>query len=408
MAGFLLVAGLTGAMLAWDDELDALVNAHLLRVAPPQPNARPLDSLALRAHVQALYPQALVANVPLAHRPGHALVLRLFALPTTGTGDTPELANDQVFVDPYTGRVLGERKWGDITQGMKNLMPFIYRLHYSLALGVVGSYAFGIIALLWTFDCFVGAYLTFPASIPIRKKENSKASKASGKAWLVRWWPSWKVRWSGGSYKVNFDLHRAGGLWVWAMLFVLAWSSVAFNLSEVYDPVMKATFAHQADGGARPPLHVPKLDPAIGWREAREIGRRLMAEQALAKGFSVLQEDSLAHDPLAGVYRYDVKSTLDVSERWGNTHVVFDADTGALRNVWLPTGPATGDTIRTWITSLHMAALWGIPFKAFMTLLGMAVAMLSVTGVVIWLRKRRARALSSIKRASAGHGTARS
>jgi uncharacterized iron-regulated membrane protein len=55
-----------------------------------------------------------------------------------------------------------------------------------------------------------------------------------------------------------------------------------------------------------------------------------------------------------------------------------------------------------------MAALWGIPFKAFMTLLGMAVAMLSVTGVVIWLRKRRARALSSIKRASAGHGATRS
>lgn len=262
MAGFLLVAGLTGAMLAWNDELDAMVNARLLRVAPPQPDALPLDPLALRAHVQALYPQALVAYAPLAHRPGHALVLRLFALPAAGTGAAPELANDEVLVDPYTGRVLGERKWGDITQGVKNLMPFIYRLHYSLALGLVGSYALGIVALLWTFDCFIGAYLTLPARV--RKKESSRAPTAAGKGSLARWWPSWKVRWSGGSYKVNFDLHRAAGLWVWAMLFVLAWSSVAFNLSEVYDPVMKATFAHQADDSALPPLPMPKLDPAIG------------------------------------------------------------------------------------------------------------------------------------------------
>lgn len=38
--------------------------------------------------------------------------------------------------------------------------------------------------------------------------------------------------WEAGGYKLNFDLHRAGGLWLWAMLFILAWSSVAFNLSE--------------------------------------------------------------------------------------------------------------------------------------------------------------------------------
>ena len=35
------------------------------------------------------------------------------------------------------------------------------------------------------------------------------------------------------------DLHRAGGLWLWAMLFVFAWSSVAFNLTPAYDAVMR-------------------------------------------------------------------------------------------------------------------------------------------------------------------------
>jgi len=65
--------------------------------------------------------------------------------------------------------------------------------------------------------------------------------------------------------------------------------------------------------------------------------------------------------------------------------------------LWLPTGAASGDTIRTWITSIHLAALWGIPMKLFVCATGVVVAMLSVTGIVIWLRKTRARAASKRK-----------
>ncbi len=83
----------------------------------------------------------------------------------SAAGERVPLPNDQVMINPYTGVVQGERRWGDITQGKKNIMPFIYRLHDSLALGIVGTYTFGIVSLLWTLDCFVGAYLTFPARV---------------------------------------------------------------------------------------------------------------------------------------------------------------------------------------------------------------------------------------------------
>lgn len=393
MASFLLVAGLTGALLAWYEELEAWVNPELVLAAPPSDGARPQDPLHLREQLQATQPQALVAFAPLAMEPGHALVLRLFALPDPATGRTPELPNDQVFVNPYTGEVLGERKWGDISQGLKNLMPFVYRLHFELALGVVGSYAFGIVALLWTLDCFVGAYLTFPA----RTRQGPRPVRGPTKPWLARWWPSWKLRWRAGGYRLNFDLHRAGGLWVWAMLFVLAWSSVAFNLhAEVYDPVMRTLFAHQPDDNAVvPPLPTPRLTPAIGWHEARNIGRRLMTQQAHEKGFTVLQETALVHDPRSGIYRYQVKSSRDIRAQGGSTRLVFDADTGAFRALWLPTGGASGDTVRMWLTSLHMGLVGGIvgglPMKLFVCTMGLVVVMLSGTGVVIWLRKRGAR-----------------
>ncbi|WP_349572753.1 PepSY-associated TM helix domain-containing protein [Azotobacter salinestris] len=393
MAGFLLVAGLTGSLLAWNEELEAVLSPALFRVAPPGPEARPLDPLVLRARVQELHPQAFVARAPLKVEPGHSVTFRLFARPDA-SGSLPELANDQVFVNPYTGEVLGARKWGDISQGPKNLMPFLYRLHFSLALGSVGSYLLGIVALLWTLDCFAGAYLTFPA------RQRNRAQRTPGKGWLARWWSAWQVRWTGGSYKLNFDLHRAGGLWPWAMLFVLAWSSVAFNLSEVYDPVMETLFAHQPDGPASRNRAAPQLEPRLDWFEARETGRRLMAREAQAQGFAVQWEDALTYDPRRGLYSYRVHSDRDLSQHWGSTQVSFDANSGALAYVWLPTGAASGDTLRTWFVSLHMAALWGLPFRLFVCLLGLVVAMLSVTGTLIWWRKRQGRLKMEGKRAA--------
>jgi uncharacterized iron-regulated membrane protein len=203
---------------------------------------------------------------------------------------------------------------------------------------------------------------------------------------------------------VNFDLHRAGGLWVWAMLFVLAWSSVGFNLSEVYEPVMKTVFAQQPDQASLPAATRLNLSPRLRWPEARDTGRRLMAEQAQAQGFTVLAENALVHDPRRGphgIYRYHVQSSRDIRDHGGSTTVVLDADTGGLVGLWLPTGAASGDTISTWLSSLHMAALWGLPFKLLICVLGLAVAMLSVTGAVIWLRKRRASAQSIARRSVA-------
>jgi len=400
MAGFLAVAGLTGCLLVWNDELDAAISPELFLSALPAPEMRQIDPLVLRAQVAGRYPNTIVNYSSLRLVSGRSIWFILDGADDPLTGQSFEPPNNQIFVSPYTGEVQGERKWGDIGQGMKNLMPFIYRLHYSLAMGAWGMQVFGIVALLWTLDCFVGVCLTFPVS---RRKVISPPGASKGNTgktgWLARWRAAWKVRWQGGGYKVNFDLHRAGSLWLWAMLLVLAWSSVAFNLSGVYNPMMRAVFPHQPGDEAVRTLDTPQAEPGLSWVQARGIGRRLAAEQAQAKGFGVLEETGLSYDPALAVYRYDVRSELDLRDRDGSTRVSFDANTGALLGVWLPTGGASGDTFRTWITSLHMAALWGIPFKLFACVLGLAVAMLSVTGMVIWWKKRQGRLRLAAKHA---------
>ena len=48
----------------------------------------------------------------------------------------------------------------------------------------------------------------------------------------------------------------------------------------------------------------------------------------------------------------------------------------------------------TWLIELHMANLFGLPYRIFVCVLGLVIVMLSVTGVYIWWKKRR-RALAS-------------
>ena len=183
LALFLAVAGLTGSLLPWFDELDAAMAPAMQNAAPPQPGMAPMDPLAVRAALLARHPAARVDFVYLTREEGRAD--RLYATwidPQTGRerADRPDW--DDVFINPWTGEEQGHRRNGAISEGAVNLMPFLYRLHYALALGQWGLLAMGLAALVWTFDCAVGLYLTLPPG----------ALKNPG--FFRRWRPSWKVR----------------------------------------------------------------------------------------------------------------------------------------------------------------------------------------------------------------------
>ena len=76
---------------------------------------------------------------------------------------------------------------------------------------------------------------------------------------------------------------------------------------------------------------------------------------------------------------------------------IFDAYTGALTRVSLPTRQRSGDTITTWLIELHMADLFGFPYRIFVCGFGFVIVMLSVTGVYIWTKKRSVRELPTRK-----------
>lgn len=390
LALFLAVAGLTGSLLPWIEELEAAT-------APELHNSSwtgTPDPLRIREDVLARHPGAALDFLPLSVERGKALRLHLHWLdPNTGLEHEhgPGVPDwDDLFVNPVTGQEQGRREWGNIGQGTKNLMPFLYRLHYSLALGAIGTLAFGVAALVWTIDCFVGFYLTLPPRAP----------RPARAPFFQRWRPSWRVRWKSTPYKLNFDLHRAGGLWLWPLLLVFAWSSVSFNLPQVHVPVMQALGAQDArllllESALPTPRNAPELD----FRKATERGRQLAAQEAAKHGLTPLAqgESWIWHIPTSGLYVYGFTTAADIGHHGGGSRVAFDSNTGELKGTDWPSGVNATNTFSNWLTALHMSQVFGLPYRVFVSALGLMVTMLSVTGVVIWLKKRSARAGRAIR-----------
>ncbi len=383
LALFLTVAGLTGSVLPFYRDLDAALSPQLMKLEEleePAPS-RPRDPLDLREQVLQRHPGWRMDRVPLAAEPGWATMFVVQAEP----GQAP-LLFDELYVDPRNGRELGRRMWGDLGEGLVNLMPFVYRLHYSLALEPIGTRVLGIVALLWTLDCLVGAWLTFPPRGPRREGMAGR----QGPSWWSRWRHAWRVRRDASGHRLTVDLHRAGGLWLWAVLFVMAWSAVSFNLRPVYQPVMSLVF--DMPPGPAPATRVPLAEAeAPDWRQARERARSLMREAALEQHAEILREEMLVLDRKAAVWRYVVTTDRDLRRAGGKTTLAMDVRTGEPVSVQWPTGAHAGQTVETWLTHLHMARVGGLPLRVLVSTTGLALVGLSLTGVGIWWRKRQGR-----------------
>lgn len=370
MAGFLVLVGLTGALLAFWNELNHLLTPNLY---PGEHPGIELDAATLARRAEARAPQARAIQVYLGY------VGTAWVTMEPKDGKKP-LGFDLLCLDNVTGDELGRLQFGMFPTTLEAVMPFVYVLHDSLAAGEIGGWMLGLVALAWTIDSFVALYLTLPSKFG-----------DSRKGFFQRWKPAWQIKWGASFFRVNFDLHRAGGLWLWGMLLVFAWSSVAMNLDGVYSRVTSFFLDYRPfDYGSRVSAADPTREP-LEWEDAQKVGRRLMAEQAEKHGFEISRPIALYHLRDAHLYNYRVRSSRDIGDKYGSTGVDFDAYSGELVNVSLPTGAQSGVTVTTWLMQLHMANVFGRPYQIFVCLLGLGIALLSITGIVIWWKKHRAR-----------------
>lgn len=391
-AGFLFISGFTGAIISWDHELDDMLNPHLMEAHTP---GTPQPALSLAQQVEARYPQVRVTYVPIALEAGEAIAFGVSPRIDPATHKPYQPGFNQVFVDPVSGMELGKREWGAVWPITKEtFVSFLYRLHYTLHIPEMwgidrwGLWLMGGIAMIWVVDSFVGFYLT----LPLRRKQ-------AAKPWLQRWKPAWKVRWSGGSNKLNFDLHRAFSLWTWILLIILSFTAFSLNLySEVFYPVLsKISKVTPTPFDTRPmaDIHKPFV-PKVEYAQVIETA----AKEA---------EQRKWPEPVGSVFYTDMFNVYGVSfYKPGDDHgaggvgpayLYYDGADGKLLGERLPWKGTAADIFVQAQFPLHSGRILGLPGRILISIMGAVVAMLSVTGVIIWWRKRASRMATAGRRA---------
>lgn len=366
IALFLVIAGLTGSVIAFNHDLDEWLNPELFRV---QSSGDPIPPLELAARVQAAEQGRRVTYVPLDVEPGHAVVL--------GLTDRTSPTYTELFLDPVTGARLGEREWGACCIERKHLLPFVYKLHYSLHLPEIwGLWVMGLVGIVWIVDCFIGFYLTLPAG-------------GISESFWQRWKPAWQIKRDANPYRINFDVHRALGLWFWGLLLMLAGSGVYLSLPfDVFRPAL-SVIAPITQSPFDPSRAVAPVDPSVSFATVVAKATQEAARLGWQAPFDVF------HSPEFGIF--GVGFGDHHAPGTGVPYLYFDAGTGAVRGQTVPGEGSAGDVFMQWLFLLHSGQIVGLPGRIVVSITGLAVAVLSITGVVIWAKKQRGRRALAVR-----------
>jgi len=373
IAGYLLIAALTGSIIVFERELDAALNPDLFTTRSTGTGPIPLDRLVAAIERDG---RARVSAVELPAGLGSAAIFRV----SPASADR-SIDHDQVFVNPETGDVLGRRLWGGCCFARRQIAPFLVHFHYSLHLpGNIGLTLMGIVGLLWFLDSFTGLALAWPRG---------------GRGW-AGWRLAMSIKRGARGYRRHLDLHRAGGVWLWLLLATMAFTSIAVTFGEeIVQPLVTLV---------SPP------SPSVFDRPAPPPGRLVdisyqgAIDRAEASAAQVMRHPRAvyaSHSPGMAMFRIAVADGGgDPRDGLGPSWFNIDDRDGTVRSTELMAGGTAGDTFLQAQLPTHTGRIGHLPGRILVSLFGLAIAMLSATGMLIWWKKRRGRTSAPIARAA--------
>jgi len=333
---FLAVFGVTGAVMAFEPELDRLLHAQRSYVTPAG-TPKDLDELGRAA--SSVVPGDRVTGYRLSGSPAWSYQV-LFR-------------GKSVFIDQYTGRVL------DVSaSGQPDFLARIHQLH--LRLLIQNRSDLGKTVMTWA-----GVAMLFLI--------------LSG---LYLWWPLKRVavRPRVGGWRFWFDLHNATGIFSFVFLLALAATGIVIGFDDRIAPLLyRVTRSAPVVMYAPPPkFQVTPSGTPIGPDRAVAIARLTLP------GAEPL---SVNVPPPAGVYAISARCPEDRTPG-GRSRLFIDQYSG---EVLLAEGSRTapgGSRLITLNRAIHTGDVFGIPSKVIMLLASLVVVLQLLSGVVMWIKRK--------------------
>lgn len=252
-----------------------------------------------------------------------------------------------IFVDPYTGSILKEGSYQEITP---SFFRWLYSFHYSLQLGFPGKLLTAVMAMCMLLSLFTGM-IVYRKSI----------------ANVFRFRISLRFsNWRTGSS----SLHRVVGVWALFFNAVLFLTGFLMN-KESFSPASWTLYA-----------------PHENHLVAADIDSLVNSACSWVKGFQPIAVNIPTEKGMPVLVRGHVPSTSFFLFQGKASSLAFDPETGQLKNIGLIHQQPVGDKIDWAIYQLHIGSYGGSTIRWLYALLGLTPGLLAITGAVLWFKRR--------------------
>lgn len=340
-AGLLLVlSGLTGSLLVFREEIEALAYPELMKTVPRD------ERVPLQAVLEAVgraYPQDRPFSIRLPRTPQQTYVVRM--------NDAHDLF---VYADPYSGKILGAHRQEDTFTG------WIALLHTQLLSGERGETILGIGAVLLVCMGVTGIILWWP-----------RRGKIS---------PGFKIQWSAHWKKVNFDLHRVSGIYAALFVLITAFTGVSLVFNKSVAGLINAVTES-------PPRPAPPLsEPLRAGMPTPSLDVLLQqADHILpAAATTWINFPQTPRAPWAARKKLPQESHPN-----GRNFIYFDQYTGRVLQVENTAMAPLGTRIYNVLYPIHIGVIGGTPTRILQVVIGLAPTVLFITGFVMWKNRRK-------------------
>jgi uncharacterized iron-regulated membrane protein len=368
-----LIMSVTGVLLTYEKQIIAWADTRNYQVAPPTPGASRLSVETLLARAGEALPGATVTSVTLRSDGSEPAALALTNNPAAGPA-----AARTVFINPYTGAVMGEAP-----KGVRSFFRLVTDWHRWLGAGgenrAIGKAVTGACNLVFLFIVVSGFYLWWPRTLTWPQFKNI--------LWFKRGLPG-KAR--------DFNWHNVIGFWSAAPLFVVVLSATVISYPWASNLVYRLV-GENPPAPAPPPTQRPVPSNNASQTGGAQAAPAAAAPDGLDRLFARAEQQMPGWRaislrlPGAG----DKHATFTIDAGYGGqpqkrATLTLDRASGEVVR-WEPfTSFSTGRRLRTILRFAHTGEVAGLIGQTVAGLVSLGGAFLVWTGLALTLRRFRA------------------